>query len=83
MHCGNCTILCLRLPDYILLIITLQVLLMLCSDLEDIDKDIAALDIVLDKCLTELNLEERVKITYTMVSFLISLFVFFNTSIHL
>lgn len=36
---------------------------MLCSDLEDNDKDIAALDIVLDKCLTELNLEERVKIT--------------------
>jgi hypothetical protein len=35
---------------------------MLCSDLEDNDKDIVALDIVLDKCLTELNLEQKVKI---------------------
>ncbi|XP_031553032.1 E3 ubiquitin-protein ligase UBR4-like isoform X2 [Actinia tenebrosa] len=37
----------------------MQVLLMLCSDLEDNDKDIAALDIVLDKCLKELSLERR------------------------
>ena len=43
---------------------------MLCTDLEDNDKDITALDMVLDKCLTELNLYEKVRKTCQFVEWL-------------